>query len=57
VSSWYKISLDVQDGKTIDMKGELVPNEIKKDKYKGAWFFGPNTKRPQKAAFGTYTTL
>lgn len=58
VSARYKISLEQQDGKAIDMKWEFVPNKIKEDKSKGVYFIRTNHKTTSESKlWNVYNTI
>jgi len=42
ISARYKISIEEQNGKAVDMKWEFVENKIKQDKTKGVYFIRTN---------------
>lgn len=58
VSARYKITVEEQDGKAIDMKWEFVENKIKEDKSKGVYFIRTNHKtRSESNLWNIYNTI
>ena len=58
VSARYKITLDQQDGKAIDMNWVFVENKIKEDKSNGVYFIRTNLETASESKlWGIYNTI